>query len=84
MSSGKYVVKCLKSGGDTLLTYGYTALQNQEVDLLDPSTPDNLRAGGYLTAENMCMDIGFELAQKIASGDWAVVEKVLPLFSEDA
>lgn len=76
--SGKYIVRCLKPGGDTLVTYSTSADQGEEIDLLDPGTPDNIRAGGYWTAENMCCDLGFELAQKIARGDWAVIEKRQP------
>ncbi|HSC28981.1 MAG TPA: hypothetical protein VLD67_17025 [Vicinamibacterales bacterium] len=77
---GEYVVKCIKPGGDTLSTYGdFAATQDQSIDLLADSTPDSLRAGSYWTAQTMCEDPGFELAQKIAAGTWQVVSKRQPL-----
>lgn len=78
MDMGNFIVKCVKVGGDTLSTYGFAASQGQEVDLLDPATPDNIRAFDYWTAENMCRDTGFELAQKIVAGHWQVVSKRMP------
>lgn len=78
---GNYIVKCVKPGGDTLALYSFSATEGQVVDLLDPTTPDNIRAVDYYTADNMCRDTGFELAAKIQSGLWVIVEKRKP--SED-
>lgn len=76
---GNYKVKCVKSGGDTLALYSFAASEGQEVDLLDPATPDNIRAVDYVTADNMCTDTGFELAAKIKQGLWIITEKRKPV-----
>lgn len=79
MDIGEYTVKCVKPGGDTLATYSFTATQDQVVNLLDEATPANLRAGSYWTAQTMCEDTGFELAQKIRDGLWQLVSKRQPV-----
>ena len=76
--TGQYVVKCVKPGGDTLALYGFAATENQVVDLLDAGTPANIRAGSFWTAQTMCEDVGFELAQKIRDGLWVVVTRREP------
>ena len=81
---GQYVVKCVKPGGDTLTTYSFAAAQDQVVDLLDAGTPANLRAGSYWTAQTMCEDTGFELAQKIAAGSWQIITRRQPIFDPGA
>ena len=75
MNLGSYIVKCVKPGGDSLALYGFTASEAQEGDLLDPATPDNIRAIDFITADNMCRDPGLELAQKIKQGTWVVVRR---------
>lgn len=76
---GTLVVKCRKVGGDTLALYGFTAAYEQEVDLLDPATPANIRALDYATAWNMAHDPGFELGAKVAVGDWIIVAQHPPM-----
>ena len=73
MDIGSYIVKCVKPGGDTLALYGFAADEGQEFDLLDPATSESIRVSDFWTADNMCRDLGFELAQKIAAGHWQVV-----------
>lgn len=76
---GEYVIKCVKPGGDTLALYGnFAATEGQVINLLDAGTDDRIRAGGYWTAQNMCEDVGFELAQKIKAGTWQLVSKREP------
>lgn len=79
MDNGVYKIKCVKAGGHTLTNYGQFAFsEGQEVDLLDAGLPDTIRAGSYWTAENMCRDTGYEIAQLIAAGDFIVVERREP------
>jgi hypothetical protein len=75
---GEYVVKCVKPGGDTLALYNFAATEGQVIDLLDAGTDEKIRAGGFWTAQNMCEDLGFELAQKIVAGTWFVVVRREP------
>lgn len=75
---GEYKIQCVKPGGDTLATYGFTATEGQVVDLLDAGTDASIRAGAYWTAQNMAEDPGFEIAQKIAAGSWEFVSKREP------
>jgi hypothetical protein len=78
IDAGKYVVKCVKPGGDTLALYNFAATEGQAVDLLDAATDASIRAAQFWTAANMCEDQGFELAQKIAAGSWIVVVRREP------
>jgi hypothetical protein len=79
MDLGEYRIKCVKQGGETVPIYDYGALEGEELDLLDPELPDTLRAADYQTACNMCEDVGFPLAQRIADGSWVLVRKRAPL-----
>lgn len=74
---GSFVVKCIKTGGDTLSLYGFSATEGQEVDLLSDSTPASIRAASFAGATNMC-DPSFELGQKINLGQWVVVRSRHP------
>jgi hypothetical protein len=79
IDKGTYRIKCVKTGGQILTNYGgYDFAEDAEVDLLDDATPDTLRAGDYWTADNMCRDTGFEIAQRIQAGEFVVVEKRQP------
>ena len=70
---GTYFVRCVKAGGYTMEKFGqYVWSEGEEMDLLDPSTPENLRAADFWIARNMCEDSGLELAQRIAAGDFVV------------
>jgi hypothetical protein len=79
IDKGVYKIKCVKVGGHTLTKYGQKAFaENEELDLLDDATPATIRAADWWTADNMCRDTGFEIAQLIAAGDFVVVEKRRP------
>lgn len=76
---GVYRIKCVKAGGHTLTNYGQKAFtENEELDLLDDATPDTIRAADWWTADNMCRDTGFEIAQLIRDGHFTVAEKRQP------
>jgi len=80
---GVYKIKCVKAGGHTLTNYGQQAFaENEELDLLDDATPGTIRAADWWTADNMCRDTGFEIAQLIAAGDFEVSEKRRPDLSQ--
>ncbi len=81
VDKGTYRIKCVKPNGQTLTGYdGYDFAEGAEVDLLDDATSATLRAGDYWIADNMCRDIGFEIAQRIQAGEFVVVEKKQPDF----
>ena len=76
---GVYKIKCVKDGGITLTNYGqYEFDKNDEIDLLDPELPDTIKCLDWHTADNMCLDTGFEIAQRIAAGEFTVTEKRMP------
>lgn len=76
---GVYKIKCVKQGGYTLKNYGQKVFaEGEEIDLLDANIPETLRAGSWQTANDMCTDTGFELAQLIAAGYFVVTEKERP------
>ena len=78
---GKYIIRCIKSGGVTLTNYGqkYFA-EEEELDLLNELAPSTIKASDFSTASNMCEDSGFELAQRIASGEFIIVLRIRPTF----
>ena len=79
MIPGIYSIRCIRPGGRTLTNYGQYAFTEGEVlDLLAETTPDTIKANDYSTARTMCEDIGFELAQRIAAGEFVVAERVAP------
>lgn len=79
LDKGVYRIKCVKAGGHTLTNYGQKHFaENEELDLLDDATPATIRAADWWTADNMCRDTGFELAQLINAGDFEVAEKRRP------
>lgn len=78
---GSYKIKCIKVGGVTLTNYGqYEFSEDEEIDLLDSELPDTIRVGNYLTAQNMCEDIGFEIAQRIQAGEFEITERKRMVF----
>ena len=78
-NKGIYRIKCVKSGGHTLTNYGQLEFEeNEELDLLGDATPDAIRAEDWWTADSMCRDTGFEIAQLIAAGDFEITEKIQP------
>lgn len=81
---GVYKIKCVKPGGHTLINYGqYAFSENEEIDLMDQNLPDTIRCGNWWTANTMCKDQGFEIAQLIAAGDFIITESIMPTFDED-
>lgn len=79
---GVYRIKCVKPGGHTLTKYGAQIFaENEELDLVADSTPSAIRAADWWTADNMCRDTGYELAQLIVAGHFEVVEKRRPDYS---
>jgi len=80
---GVYKIKCVKAGGHTLTNYGqYAFTENEEIDLLDQNLPATIRCVDWWTADNMCRDTGFEIAQLMVAGDFVVVEKRQPDLSK--
>lgn len=76
---GTYKIRCAKAGGVTLTGYGQRAFtQGEELDLLADGIPDTIRANDYSTATHMCEDLGFELAQRIAAGEFEIIERTPP------
>ena len=76
---GIYKIKCIKPGGVTLTNYGHFVFaQNEEIDLLDLALPRAIYCANWPTAENMCKDKGFELAQRIAAGEFIITETRKP------
>jgi len=76
---GVYRIKCVKVGGVTLANYGqYGFTQDEEIDLLDPTLPATIKCVDWNTADNMCRDVGFEIAQRVVAGEFVVVEKRAP------
>lgn len=75
---GTYKIKCVNAGGYVLSGYGQYAFdEGEEVDLVSPETPVSLRAQ-WNTADTMCRDQGFEIAQLIAAGIFIVTERRRP------
>jgi hypothetical protein len=70
---GSVVVECLKPGGDTLVLYGVTATQGQQIDLMDLAAPVGIRCSTFETARNIVSDPGFELGAKVKAGLWRIV-----------
>ena len=80
---GTYKIECIRPGGYTLTNYGqYSFSENEEIDLMDQNLPDTIRCGSWWTARTMCTDMGYEIAQLIASGDFIVTEATMPVVSE--
>lgn len=76
---GTYRIRCVKVGGVTLTHYGqYVFAQDDEIDLLDQGLPATIRCGDWQTADNVCRDVGFEIAQRIVAGEFVVTEKSRP------
>jgi len=80
VSLGTYKIKCVKVGGYTLTGYGqYAFAENEEIDLLAQTTPTTLRAGNHHTANAMCKDTTYEIAQLITAGDFVITEITPPV-----
>lgn len=76
---GCFKIRCVKSGGLTLVGYGaFHFDENQEVDLLDPSLPATLRCATWGVAQLVCSDPSTELAQLVANGALVVSESRKP------
>lgn len=76
---GDVRVQCVKTGGYTMTAYGqYVWAQDEVRSLFDDTLPASLRVEDYSTAHNMVVDPGYELAQRIAYGDFVLVEDRLP------
>ena len=72
---GEVKLKCVKVGGYTMTNYGaYMWAQDEERSLFDGALPVALRADEYGTARNMIVDPARELTQRIAAGDFIIVE----------
>lgn len=79
LSRGILKIKCIKSGGYILANYGqYQFDEDEEIDLLDTNLPDTIRCDDWWTADNMCRDIGYEIAQLIMAGYFTITERQQP------
>lgn len=76
---GTYKVKCIDQNGVALSTLGgYTFAYEDEIDLLDPNLSGNIRCSNWSTADTLCRDSAFELAQMIEAGRLEVTEQRRP------
>ena len=76
---GVYKIQCANPSGCTLANYGqFSFSDGYEIDLMDQTLPETIRCGDWYTADNMCRDTGFEMAQLIQSGDLIVTERTPP------
>lgn len=76
---GVYKIKCIHQGGYVLSGYGqYAFEEGEEIDLMNQSLPETIRCSSWSTADNICKDMGFEIAQLIAIGDFIITEKKSP------
>ena len=71
---GEIVIKCVKAGGYTMTNYGaYAWSQDEQKSLFDVALPATLRVLDYKTAKRMINDLNYELAQRIAAGDFIII-----------
>ncbi len=71
---GEVKIKCVKTGGVTMTNYGaYIFAENDELDLLDPATADQIRAPNYACAHTMITDPACELTVRIAAGEFVIL-----------
>ena len=72
-------IKCVKPGGYTLTNYGqYHFNEQDEIDLLDTLLPATIRCSDWWTANNICNDNGYEIAQLIIAGYFIITESRKP------
>lgn len=76
---GTYKIKCVCQGGYILNGYGqYIFKEGEEIDLMDQSLPETIRCSNWSTADSICKDVGFEIAQLIIAGNFIITEKRPP------
>jgi hypothetical protein len=85
---GQLWVKNISGSTHQLTQYGqYDFGIDEELDILDPTTPNTLMAADYLTAKNMVgratVGVGpkytdYELAQKINDGILSIIKDIQP------
>lgn len=76
---GVYRIRCIKAGGCALTEYGAPVFtEGEELDLMDESVSELLRCADWSIAHNLCTDPSLEIAQRIAAGEFVVVESRKP------